>query len=136
MDAGGSGTQRALVVDDDPGMRRFLELRLGFEGYSVVVAVSGEDALAAMEAFDPTVVITDVVLPGMDGLSLCRQIRANPRYRRLPILIFTGSEHSGEVGDVVGLGLIWYMRKGADWAIVARTLRNLIARAHELQPAV
>jgi len=136
MDAGGGGAQRALVVDDDPGMRRYLELRLGFEGYTVVTAASAEDALAALEAFDPTVLITDIGLPGMDGLSLCRQVRADTRYRHLPILVLTASERSGEVGSVVGLGLIWYMRKGADWPIVARTLHNLISRANELQPAV
>ena len=124
--------ERVLIVDDDPSFLAFLEMRLQLDGEETFVAASAEDAMAAIDAFEPTLVITDVVLPGASGLHLVRELRADSGRRRLPILILTGADHSAEVGDVVGLGLVWYLRKGADWPLVQRTLRNLAARAREL----
>ncbi|HEX6539762.1 MAG TPA: response regulator [Candidatus Dormibacteraeota bacterium] len=124
--------ERVLIVDDDPSFLRYLDLRLQLEGYQTYMAASAEDGLGAVESFEPTVVITDVVLPGMNGLELVRRLRADSRHRRLPILILTGADHSAAVGDVVGLGLIWYLRKGAEWPLILRTLRNLSTRAREL----
>ncbi len=128
--------ERVLVVEDDPNFRRLLEIRLEREGAVTWSAASGDEALPALEEFGPTLVIADLRMPGVDGLTLCRRIRQDPRHKRLPILILTSAEHSSEVGEVVGLGLIWYMRKGAEWPIVMRSLRNLAARREELQPAV
>lgn len=124
--------ERILIVDDDPSFLRYLDLRLQLEGHQTYMAASAEDGLGAVESFDPTLVITDVVLPGMNGLELVRRLRADPRHRRLPIIILTGADHSAAVGDVVGLGLVWYLRKGAEWPLVLRTVRNLATRAREL----
>src|SRR5579864_7563558 len=127
--------ERVLAIDDAPAFRAYLDLRLRQEGATTWMAASGEEAFEAIEAFSPTVVIADIVLPGMDGLEVCRRLRADTQYRRLPILILTGADHSSDVGEVVGLGLIWYLRKGADWQLIMRTLRNLIARAREMAVA-
>jgi DNA-binding response OmpR family regulator len=124
--------ERILVVDDDPAYSQYLDLRLQQDGATTYVVVSGDDALGVLESFEPTMVIADVVLPGMDGLTLCRRIRSDSRYRRLPVLILTSAEHSAEVGDVVGLGLIWYLRKGAEWQVILRSLRNLGEHAREV----
>src|SRR5438105_8472231 len=123
--------ERVLIVDDDPSFRTYLDLRLQRESASTYQAESAEAALEALEAFGPTVMIVDVVLPGMSGLDLVRRLRGDGVHRRLPILILTGADHSAEVGDVVGLGLAWYLRKDAAWPLVQRTLRNLTARARE-----
>lgn len=130
MDAG-PPPERVLIVDDDPSFLRYLDLRLQLEGHRTYMAASAEDGLAALTGFEPTLVITDVVLPRMSGLELVRRIRSDGRHRRLPILILTGADHSGDVGDVVGLGLVWYLRKGCDWSLVSRTIRNLLSRARE-----
>jgi DNA-binding response OmpR family regulator len=127
--------EKVLVIDDDPSFRQYLKLLLEHEGAEMCLAGSGEEAFAAIESFMPTMVIADIVLPGMDGLAVCRRLRADPRFRRLPILILTGADHSTDVGEVVGLGLIWYLRKGADWQLIMRTLRNLATRAREMPVA-
>ncbi len=132
----GELNERVLIVDDDPTFRRLLEIRLAQAGAVTFSAATGEDAVQALEGFGPTLVIADLMMPGMSGLDLCRHIRADPRFKRLPILILTSADHSSEVGEVVGLGLIWYMRKGAEWPTVMRSLRNLAARSEELRPAV
>ena len=124
--------ERVLIVDDDPSYLRYLDLRLQLDGHHTYMAASAEDGLAAVESFEPTLVITDVVLPGLSGLELVRRLRSDGRHRRLPILILTGADHSAAVGEVVGLGLVWYLRKGADWALIRRTLHNLATRAREM----
>ena len=65
-----------LVVDDDTPIRRMLERTLGAEGYEVRSAADGGGALAAIERFAPDVLVLDVAMPGVDGLGVCRRVRA------------------------------------------------------------
>lgn len=77
---------RVLVVDDDPNMLSMLRRTLGFEGYNVTVAPSGEVALRSAAIERPDIVILDLMLPGMDGLEVCRRLRARID---VPILLLT-----------------------------------------------
>jgi two-component system response regulator MprA len=124
--------ERVLIIEDDADYRRYLELRLQHGGAVTWLSATGEEGLDAVAEFQPSVVITDIGLPGIDGLTVCRRIRSDPTLRRLPVLILSSADHSAEIGEVVGLGLIWYLRKGCDWQVTARTLRNLIARARDV----
>lgn len=88
-----------LVVEDDPGVRSTLDQLLRFEGYRVLVACDGLEALGLLEKEQPDVAVVDVVMPGLDGLGLCRMLRR--RGDRLPVLVLTARH---EVGDrVAGL---------------------------------
>jgi two-component system response regulator MprA len=81
---------RVLVVDDDPPLRRMLSRTLVAEGFEVVVAGDGGAALAAAETFAPDVIVLDVAMPGVDGLALCRRLRA--RGLSTPILMLTARD--------------------------------------------
>jgi DNA-binding response OmpR family regulator len=67
---------RVLVVDDELTMREFLEMRLGYEGFEVRTAPDGPGALETARAWSPDLVILDLMLPGLDGLEICRRLRA------------------------------------------------------------
>ncbi len=67
---------RVLVVDDELTMREFLEMGLGYEGFEVRTAADGPDALETARAWSPDLVILDRMLPGIDGLEICRRLRA------------------------------------------------------------
>ena len=82
---------RILVVDDDPNMLSMLRRTLGFEGYSVTVAGDGEAALRSADMILPDIVVVDVMLPGMNGLELCRRIRAR-QPEELPVLMLTARD--------------------------------------------
>ena len=75
---------RILVVDDSPSMRTVIRAVLEDDGYEVAASEDGEEALASFQATTPDLVITDIYMSGMDGLSLVRGIRTLPTCRFLP----------------------------------------------------
>ncbi len=117
------GAARILVVDDDPGLLRLMQLRLEAAGYGVTVADSGERALAQLAVSRPRVVVTDLQMGGMDGIALFEAIRAeNPA---LPVIILTAH---GTIPDAVAAvkgGVFGYLTKPFD----ARALLVEIERA-------
>ena len=88
--AWGAG-KRALVVDDDPLQRKLLNLRLTHLGFTVETAHDGLDALVKAAAHRPDVIISDVLMPGLDGFGLSLAVRNDPRLRHVPVVLTTGS---------------------------------------------
>jgi two-component system phosphate regulon response regulator PhoB len=78
-----------LIVEDEPALRRFLELLLRRGGYDVSLAQDGVEALARAEEATPALVLLDLMLPRMDGLEVCRRLRARPETGAVPIFILT-----------------------------------------------
>lgn len=93
-----------LVVDDDPPMRAIIDIMLRREGYDVVQAEDGHDALQLLETITPDALIIDVMMPRMDGLTLCRELRTRPQTQKLPVLILSvlGDPHSRQNGLEAG----------------------------------
>lgn len=85
---------RVLLVDDDPLLREGVELSL--RGLCEVIGLSSGDELEdIVESVEPDLLILDVVLPGRDGFDLCRQVRARPGLRSLPVIFLTGLKGEG-----------------------------------------
>ena len=80
------GKQNILVVDDEPQITRVLKTTLSGQGYGIRTAADGKQALQEMKAWSPDLVITDLRMPNMDGLELCRAIRAESR---VPIIVLS-----------------------------------------------
>lgn len=113
---------RVLLVDDEENLRHALGYALRQEGYDVITAEDGRRALAQFRAARPDVVILDVMLPGIDGLEVCRRIR---RESDVPILLLTARD--SEVDRIVGLEI------GADDHIGKPfSTRELVARIRAL----
>jgi diguanylate cyclase (GGDEF)-like protein len=85
-----------LVVDDDPDKRTLLMVALEMAGYEVRTANDGEEGLSAMESYQPDLLITDVMMPKMDGYELARRVRANPLTRFVPIIIQTAARNDAQ----------------------------------------
>jgi adenylate cyclase len=93
-----SGEDREiLVVDDAPANVRLLEAILVTRGYRVRAAASGEEALRAVATQRPDLVVLDVVMPGMDGIEVCRRLREEPATRALPVLMITASDDAVKI---------------------------------------
>src|SRR5512136_759988 len=81
---------RILVVDDERHIARFLVFVLTREGYEAQAVYDGEEALAAVETYDPDAVLLDLLLPKLSGQEVLARLRANPRHAGLKILMLTG----------------------------------------------
>jgi two-component system alkaline phosphatase synthesis response regulator PhoP len=113
--------KRALVVEDDPDIIELIRHYFEGEGFSVDTASDGRRALDALRAQPVEVVILDLQLPGMDGLSLCREIRRDRRTRAIPVIMLTA--RADESDRVVGLEL------GADdYVVKPFSPKELVAR--------
>src|SRR6266481_7333343 len=101
---------RVLIVEDEPDISDLLAFHLGREGYEVFRSRTGVEALQHVRARTPDLVLLDLMLPGMDGLDVCRRLRQDPSTATLPIVMLTAKGE--EVDRVLGLEL------GADDYIV------------------
>jgi DNA-binding response OmpR family regulator len=80
---------KILIVDDDPDTVKFINIMLSRLGYSVVSATSGMEALERVQVEHPDLIILDVMMPGMDGYEVSRNLRRSPKTATTPILMFT-----------------------------------------------
>src|SRR5579859_4042578 len=118
-----------LVAEDDTALRETIAYNLDRDGFTVISAADGLAALDIARQAHVALVLLDLMLPRMDGLEVCRQLRARPETARLPILMLTAR---GEESDkVVGLemGADDYVTKPFSWAEVRARVRALLRRA-------
>jgi len=80
---------KILVVEDNLDMRELVHLYLTREGFLVITASDGREGLYMANAEQPDLIITDINMPGLDGLEMVKQLRAQPAFKDLPILVFT-----------------------------------------------
>jgi DNA-binding response OmpR family regulator len=86
-----------LVADDDTDILRFIEINLRLEGFEVVTAQDGPDALAKAIAVQPDLVLLDVRMPSLDGYTICTRIRADPKLAAIPVIMVTANYGSAAV---------------------------------------
>jgi DNA-binding response OmpR family regulator len=105
---------RVLIVEDDTSLLRLLELRLSVDGYTTRTAVDGSDALHVLADWLPDVIVTDVMMPRLSGLSLSRAVRRAPRTATVPIILLTARCFDNDMQEIVDLGGVTFMNKPFD----------------------
>ncbi|GCF09005.1 response regulator transcription factor [Dictyobacter arantiisoli] len=119
---------KVLVVDDEDNIIELIRLGLRYEGFQVEVASDGEQGIALAQRIDPDLVILDVMMPGIDGLEVCRRLRNNPTTRDVPVLMLTAKD---EVGDrILGLqtGADDYLTKPFDFYELLERIKAILRR--------
>ena len=119
-----------LIVDDSPTNLKLAAEVLALSGFAVSTATTAEEALAAIETLTPALVLMDIGLPGMDGLTLTRRLKSNPRYRGLRIVAVTAFAMRGDAQRARDAGCDGYITKPID----TRTFAAQVAAY--LQPAL
>ncbi len=113
--------ERVLLVEDEPGIVKGLSHSMERDGYQVTSARDGEEGLRLALQTKPDMIILDLMLPGMDGLSICRELRQRPQTRDIPIIMLTAKRD--DVDRIVGLEM------GADdYVTKPFNTRELLAR--------
>ncbi|MER6999127.1 response regulator transcription factor [Streptomyces sp. NPDC000410] len=120
-------TDRILIVDDEPAVREALQRSLAFEGYATEVAVDGADALAKVESYAPDLVVLDVQMPRVDGLTAARRIRASGS--TLPILMLTARDTVGDRVTGLDAGADDYLVKPFELDELFARIRALLRRS-------
>jgi two-component system NtrC family sensor kinase len=127
-----SGTSRSstvLIIDDSPTFREALKSALEAAGYTIITAFTGEDGLRIAVNERPAAIIVDGILPGIDGATVIRKIRADSALRSTPCILLTASEEeSGEI-SALDAGADDYVRKEEDMGVILARLAALIRNA-------
>ena len=122
-----------LIVDDDVDIARFIEVNLRLEGFDVLVAHDGEEALAVIAEQLPDLALLDVMMPRLDGVELCRRLRSDPLTASLPVIMLTAKSLSAD--KVVGLtaGADDYIIKPFDTLELIARVRSTLRRNAEMR---
>ncbi|MEG3439648.1 response regulator [Pannus brasiliensis CCIBt3594] len=110
-----------LVVEDTVSEKELISLYLREAGYTVINASNGREALTQVETQKPDVVVTDVVMPDMNGFELCRSLKKNPETHKLPVIACTSKNQE--------LDRLWGMKQGIDVYVTKPFTREEIVRA-------
>lgn len=122
-----------LVVDDDPAILLSISDYLHGSGYSVINAENGQDALSLVKQYRPHLVITDIIMPQMDGYELVRLIREQTFFRLLPVILLTSRTKTEEKIFGYQAGCDVYLSKPFELAELGAVVRNLLERSHAIQ---
>ena len=120
--------ERVLFVDDEEQIRKLLSTWLARHGYEVTVANDGWEALKAIRAKAPDLVITDVNMPNMNGLELTRRMRADHRTARIPVIMLSARKQADDVLTGYAEGADEYIPKPVEMAVLAAKVEVLIRR--------
>lgn len=118
--------QRILVVDDDVSLRLLLDYRLAKEGYDVVLAANGLDALEQVEAHIPDLIILDLDLPRLDGLGFLRRLRSEESTSSIPVLVLTAYGFEQNRSKSLDLGASAFMVKPFSSRALIDDLRHIL----------
>jgi len=118
-----------LVVDDEPDLIDLLSYNLEREGYTVLTARDGAEALALAVRSPPDLVILDVMMPVMDGLEMCRRLREHAGLRTLPVLMLTALEGPDDQVRGLDVGADAYLGKGAPLPVLLSQVRAMLRGA-------
>lgn len=122
--------EKILVVDDEASIVEFICRALKMQGYKVVSASDGDNALNMIEEELPDLVILDLMLPGMDGWEVCRRAKSNDAAKNIPILILTARTSAEDVVQGLDLGADDYMRKPFPLEELLARVRVLLRRSY------
>lgn len=103
--------QTVLVVDDERNIRHMLRIMLEMSGYTVIEAADGMDALETAVLTKPDLIILDVIMPNLDGLSVCNQLKTNRTTAHIPILMMSGDSTSKQNEDAFEACADQFIRK-------------------------
>lgn len=118
--------KKVLIVDDEPNIVISLEFLMKREGFDVAVAMDGDAALQAMNEHAPDLVLLDVMLPRKDGFEVCQQIRANPAWQDVKVVMVTAKGRDTETAKGLALGADAYMTKPFSTKDLVQLVKELL----------
>lgn len=123
---GESLTQSVLIVDDEPMARTLLRLMLVRAGFNVAEAENGFDALEKVQLNQPDIVLLDVMMPGMDGFTVCEKLRHDQHTSELPIIMLSAKSDLDSINKGLRVGATKYLTKPISPEDLTRHVREVL----------
>jgi two-component system alkaline phosphatase synthesis response regulator PhoP len=117
-----------LVVDDEDDIRELIEYNLSKAGYRMTCVSSGEEALQAVTTNAPDLIILDLMLPGMDGLDVCRQLKSDAALRSIPVIMVSARGEEADVVSGLELGADDYLCKPFSPRVLLARVKSVLRR--------
>lgn len=126
---------RIVVVDDEPDILELVHYNLSKENYEVLCISSGEEGITTIQHTLPDLLILDLMLPGIDGLEVCKQLKQHPRTASVPIIILTAKGEEADVVTGLELGADDYLTKPFSPRVLMARVKAVLRRPHTDPPA-
>ena len=121
------GNKKILVVDDDPYILMSLEFLMQKNGYSVMVARNGREAMELVEQSHPDLVILDIMMPDVDGYAICRQIKTNEKLKDIIVVFLSAKTREADINKGLELGAAMYISKPFSTRELMKQINSLVA---------
>ena len=119
-------SHKILIADDEPNIVISLEYLMKREGYEVIVARDGTQALEAILRERPSLVLLDVMMPGKTGFDVCQELRALPDFKDMPIVMLTAKGRDTDIAKGLAMGATAYLAKPFSTKEIAAKVRELL----------
>ncbi|MCF7848342.1 MAG: response regulator [Kiritimatiellales bacterium] len=119
---------KILVIEDEEPIQELIQFNLERKNYRVKVVDSGEDALKVIGTYSPDLMLLDIMLPGVDGLEVCKQVKADPRLRHIPIIMLTALSEEADIVAGLELGADDYVTKPFSTRILLARVKAALRR--------
>jgi DNA-binding response OmpR family regulator len=120
-----------LIVDDEPSIVVPIQFLMEQQGYNVLVAGNGEDALDIIYKYKLDLILLDIMLPRIDGYEVCEIVRLDPRYRGIKIIFLTAKGREVEIAKGLALGADAYITKPFSNTELVSQVKELLAEANQ-----
>lgn len=120
--------EHILVVDDEEDILELVRYNLSKEGYRVTTVTSGEEALKSARTVQPDIILLDLMLPGVDGLEVCRLLKQDPKTQHLPIIMLSAKGEEADIVSGLELGAADYITKPFSPRVLVARLRAVLRR--------
>lgn len=124
--------RRILMVDDDSSMLKMYRKRFELNGYEVITANGGEDALVKVREQSPDIVILDIMMPRLSGCDVCTRIKQDPATQRIPVIMFTAK---GQPREEAPDGPDVYLSKSCDAKVLLEQVKTILDARHAASPS-
>ena len=128
--------QRLVVIDDEPGTVELLKMYFEMFNFEVSTALTGTGGLRAINEHAPTAVILDLMLPDMDGLEVCRQVRSTDATASLPVIMLSARTSRDDVQEGYDAGATAYFKKPVDLNKLLSETRRILATGGHIAPSI
>jgi two-component system alkaline phosphatase synthesis response regulator PhoP len=119
-------TKKILIVDDEADIVKALQIRLEREGYAIITAYDGENAIKKVKEEKPDLIILDIIMPKMDGLQVCEILKNTLSTQNIPIIMLTAKSMGSDFDAAMDKKADWYIVKPFNFEHLLRRIKGLL----------